>query len=85
MALKRRVEVLFDAEKYEKLERIAHIKRQSVAALIRKAVEEEYLQPELAEKRRAVEELLHLNIPVGTWEEVKEALVKERSRHFEAP
>lgn len=85
MALKRRVEVLFDPEQYEKLEKIARIKRQSVAALIRKAVEQEYLQPDLADKRRAVDRLLSMHLPVGTWEEVKEALVKARSGQLEAP
>lgn len=85
MSLTRRVEVLFDAGQYETLERIARVKGQSVGALIRKAVEVECLRPALAEKHRAVEELLRLYLPIGTWEEVKVALVKERGGHFEAP
>ena len=84
MALKRRVEVRFEAGQYQRLEKIAHDRGQSVAELIREAVENQYLEPGLADKRRAIERLLELDLPVGPWEEVKEALIKERSRDIEA-
>lgn len=79
MASERSVEVLFEPGQYEKLEKIARSKGQSVAELVRRAVEVEYLQPDLAQKRRAIEQLLQLELPTGSWEEVKEALIKERS------
>lgn len=84
MALKRRVEVLFDAEQYAKLERVAQAQGQSVGALVRKAVEREYLRPVAEERRRAVEELLQMEIPLGTWEEVKADLLKAMGSFVEA-
>ncbi len=77
MAMRKRVVVFFDARQYEGLERIAHARRESVGSLVREAVEREYLQPDAEERRRLVEELLRLEIPVGTWEEVKADLLKD--------
>ena len=48
LVLKRRVTTSFELERDRGLERIARMKGQSVAALVLRAVEEEYLQPELA-------------------------------------
>ena len=82
MALTRRVELLFDPDQYSRLEEIARGRGMSVAAVIRSAVDREHLQPALAEKRVAVGELLRVEAPVGTWEEVKEDMLERR---FEAP
>ena len=85
MATQRSVEVLFEPGQYEKLEKIARSKGQSVAELVKKAVEVEYLQPGPSAKRQAIERLLQLDLPTRSWEEVKETLIKERSREVEAP
>lgn len=85
MALTRRVELLFDPDQYSRLEEIARSRGVSVAAVIRSAVDREDLRPALAEKRVAVEELLRVEAPVGTWEEVKEDMLEHAGRQFEAP
>ena len=85
MALTRRVELLFDPDQYSRLEDIARSRGMSVAAVIRSAVDREDLRPALAEKRVAVEELLRVEAPVGTWEEVKEDMLEHAGRQFEAP
>lgn len=84
MTLKKRVEVLFDPEQYENLERVAQDAGESVGALIRRAVEREYLRPVSQERQRAVSELLRLHIPVGSWEEVKADLLKAKGLALEA-
>jgi hypothetical protein len=85
LALTRRVELLFDPDQYSRLEEIARSRGVSVAAVIRSAVDREDLRPALAEKRVAVEELLRVEAPVGTWEEVKEDILEHAGRQFEAP
>ena len=85
MALTRRVEFLFDPDQYSRLEEIARSRGVSVAAVIRSAVDREHLRPALAEKRVAVEELLRIEAPVGTWEEVQEDMREQAGRQFEAP
>lgn len=84
MALRRRVEVLFDAQQFKRLEEIARQRGESVGAVIRHAVAREYLEPTLADKRKAIQELLQMEVEVGTWEEVKEALQREVIGRFEA-
>lgn len=84
MALRRRVEVLFDVEQYERLERAAQARGESVGSLVRKAVEREYLRPEARKRREAVAELLRLTIPGGAWDEVKADLLRQRGSPFEA-
>ena len=85
MALTKRVEVLFDVEQFAELERAARAEGQSVGALVRRAVERQYLQPSAEERKRAVDELLRLSLPVGTWEEVKSDLLKLRGSDVETP
>lgn len=84
MALTRRVEILIDPEEYARLEEIARERGESVGAVIRHAVAREYLEPTLADKRKAIQELLQVEVEVGTWEEVKEALQREVIGRFEA-
>lgn len=85
MALTKRVELLFDPDQYACLEEVARARGESVAALIRRAVEQEYLQPSLDEKRKALEALLSQEIDVGTWEEAKEAIAQDMVKRIEAP
>ena len=78
MALKRRVEVLFDPGQYAKLEKVARNAGESVGSLVRKAVEREYLRPTDDERRQAVRELLEMDLSIGDWEDVKADLLKLR-------
>lgn len=80
---KKRVEVLFDPEQYARLERIAKERRESVGALIREAVQREYLGPTKEEKLAAVARIAAMNIEVGDWEEIEEEISREILSHLE--
>lgn len=84
MALTKRVEVLFDPDQYARLEEVARTRGEPVAALIRRAVEREYVESSQEEKRKAVEVLLSEEIDVGSWEEVKEAIAQDIVKRLEA-
>jgi hypothetical protein len=83
VALTKRVEVLFDPEQFREVERIALSQGGSVASLVRAAVERQFLQPRLSERRRAVQRLLSMETGV-TWEEVKKELEADPGRRIEA-
>ncbi len=87
MALSKRVEVLFDPERYACLERIARERRKAVGELIREAVEQLVIQPSQREKKEAVERLISMNIPLGgaSWEEMKEEIARSKIAGLEAP
>ncbi len=81
MALTRRVEVLFDPVQYEDLERIARSRRETVGALVRKAVEEQWLRLSPSQRREAVRGLLSEESDV-TWDEAKRILETDVGRRF---
>ena len=85
MALTKRVEVLFDPGRYSLLEQIARSHGETIGALVRRAVEQQYLGPTLAQRRAAVEGLLSEEVDLGTWEEAKAAIEREVVKHFETP
>jgi hypothetical protein len=74
MARTKRAQVLMEPEEYERLEEIAGRQGIPVAELIRSAVRERYLLTQ-AERRRLVDEILGLELPVVEWQEAeREAL-----------
>ena len=83
MPLTKRVEVLFDPQQYQVLEELARCRRETVGALVRKAVEQQYLRPTLEQKQAAIDRLLSLEIDVGTWEEAKAIIEQETVKRFE--
>lgn len=82
--LKKRVEVLFEPSEYRRLEELAQAKRRSVGSLLREAVERLYLQPSREERLRAVERLVSQNYEFGSWEEVKEEILRGKMPRIEA-
>jgi predicted nucleic acid-binding protein len=80
--LTKRVEVLFDPDHYRTIERIARSKGKTVGALVRKAVEQQYLKPSIEERRAAVRDLLDMESDL-TWEEAKEIIEKDPGRRFD--
>ena len=84
VTLTRRVEVRLDAEQYRVIEEIARSRGETVAALVRRAVEEQYLRPDLEKRRAAVQRLLSLESDL-TWEEAREILRTRPGRRLEAP
>ena len=83
MALTKRVEVLFDPQQYHVLEELARCRGETVGALVRKAVEHQYLRPTLEQRKAAIDHLLSMEVDVGTWEEAKAAIEQEIVSRFE--
>ena len=84
MSLTKRVEVLFDPEQYKLVERIARSRGETVGALVRRAVEQQYLGPTLEERKAAVHRLISQEIDFGSWEEIKAELERAKVREIEA-
>lgn len=83
MATAKAVRVLFDAQEYQRLELLAKSRGASVAALVRKAVEQQYLQPSVLQKQAALEHLLAQTLDFSSWEEVKKEIEQEKIRGLE--
>ena len=87
MALEKRVEVLFDKEKFTYLKQKARQEKTSVGNLIREAVATVYLEKEVDKGRGALKRVLDLE-PVDfgpdwaekSWEEFKEEMAEEGYR-----
>lgn len=84
MALNKRVELLFEPAQYARLEEIARARKESVGALIRRAVALEYLQPMQDQKRAALLRLLAQEVDFGSWEEAKKHIGGEVVKELEA-
>ena len=81
MALEKRVEVLFEQEKFSYLERKAKREKTSVGKLIREAVDAVYITGRSTKRREAVAHLLSSEYDFGaSWEELKEEMAAERYR-----
>ncbi|TAK34232.1 MAG: ribbon-helix-helix protein, CopG family [Chloroflexota bacterium] len=82
MALTKRVELLLDPRQYAQLEEIARARKESVGALVRRALEREYLRPAREERRAAAEWLLSQETDFGDWEEVKQTIIDEKTKEI---
>jgi CHAD domain-containing protein len=70
-----RTQLLMDPDELAELKRIARRRKTSVGKLIRDAVREVYLAPDLESRRRAVEAIAAMNIgPLPDWDVLKEEL-----------
>ena len=79
MVLRKRVEVLFDPEKFTYLEHLAKREKTSVGNLIREAVTKVYLDAGLEKRQAAVKWLTSQEIDFGTdWAELKGELEQGR-------
>ena len=84
MALKKRVEVLFEKDKYTYLEHLARREKTSVGSLIREAVAKVYLDANLEKRREAVKWLTSQNIDFGgDWEKIKEDMLRGYTEDLE--
>ena len=82
MPLTKRVEVLFDPDHYRTMEQLARSEGKTVGALVRQAVEQQYLKPSIEKRRAAVRELLDMESDL-TWEEAKEIIEKDPGRRLD--
>ena len=89
MALKKRVEVLFEEEKFTYLQRKAKEEKTSVGHLVREAVATVYMAKDVDKRRGAIKRILEMepvdfgpNWAETTWEEFKEEIAEERYRQI---
>ena len=79
MALRKRVEVLFDQGKFSYLEDLARREKTSVGNLIREAVTMVYLDADVKKRREAVQWLTSQDIDFQEdWDALKKYLEEER-------
>lgn len=78
MARTKRAQVLMEPDEYERLEAIAAERGVAVAELIRTAVRERYLLSR-EERRRRVDEILALDLPVIEWDEAEGDVIEGRA------
>lgn len=83
MALTKRVEVLFAPQQYALMEQIARARGETIGALVRKAVEQQYLGPTLEQRRAALDGLISQQVDFGSWEEIKAQMEKELAKEIE--
>lgn len=74
----KRAQVLMEPDEYDRLESIAAERGVPVAELIRTAVRERYLL-DREERRRRVEEILGMDLPVIEWDTAEEEVVRVRA------
>jgi len=84
VALTKRVEVLFDPDHYRVMEQLARSQGKTVGALVRKAVEQQYLWPTIEQRRAAVQELLSMESDIS-WEEAKKIIENDSGRRLDTP
>ena len=81
MALRKRVEVLFEPEKFSYLEQLARREHTSVGKLIREAVTKVYLEAAIDKRRKAARWLTEQEIDFGAdWEQIKAYLEEKRTK-----
>ena len=80
--LTKKVMVLFEPEKYKKLEKYAFLHETSVGSLIREAVEKVILKEETSKEKRmkAAMQIVSAEEDIPDWDEVERKLSKNRQR-----
>ncbi len=72
----RRVQTVLTERQYELLLKLAEEEGKPVSAMVREAVEAQYLKNELHKQRQqALQDLFSLEAPVGAWEEMEKEII----------
>jgi len=75
--LTKRVQTVLTKDQYDLLLQVAKKEKKTVSALVREAVEAEWLEKESRTKRQhALKELLLLDAPVSDWEKMEAEIAK---------
>jgi hypothetical protein len=67
----KRVQIFFSPEEIDRLRAIARTQGKTLAALIREAVQEVYLETEQQQRLEAVRLLAKMNLPVSDWQQME--------------
>lgn len=78
MKLSKKITILFPRKLHEQLTLRAEREGTSLGELVRRACRAEYGVPSQAERRRALQELLAMNLPVGEPDQMKRESVYTR-------
>lgn len=70
MPATRRTQLLMDPKEFRRLRAIARKQKTSVAELIRSAVREVYLKPQL-DRKAIVRKIANMNLPTIEWDEAR--------------
>lgn len=77
----KRVQTLLTDEEFEELRRLSAKASKPISILIREAVEQVYFEPAtLGRRRAALQELLSLESPVSSWEEMEREIIQGANR-----
>lgn len=74
--LTKRVQVLFSPAQYARLQEIARSRGESIGSLVRRAVQQQYLDTSRTERLAAVEQMATLRLPVTDWEQMERESVE---------
>jgi len=77
MARTQRAQILMEPEEYRRLQSLARREKTSVGELVRRAVHECYFTSP-ADRRRAVEEIVSLELPLANWDEMEQEILEGR-------
>ncbi len=81
--LRKRVEVLFDADKYALLEQVSKREGKSIGSLVREAVEQKYLDTEMKKRWEAFKRLTSKEFDFGDWDEIEGDLLRGYTEDLE--
>lgn len=80
----KRVQILLPPETYQILQRLASDEKQSVSALVRRAVEDQIVkEARLAQKAEALARLAAMDLPVDDWEIMEVEIMEGRYRNHD--
>jgi len=65
--LEKRLSVRLDADQFARLRRLALVRKRTIAAIVREAIDEKVRRERLA----AIEDLGRINAPVSDWEQME--------------
>ncbi|MFQ5796900.1 MAG: ribbon-helix-helix protein, CopG family [Candidatus Bipolaricaulia bacterium] len=73
----KRVQAVLTEEQYELLQRLSQEQGKPISVLIREAIEQQYFQKALLERRRqALQRLLALDAPIADWEQMEAEIIQ---------
>ena len=81
MSVTKRVEVLFEPERYRAMEKLARDRGETVGALVREAVDRQYFPDDAERRRSGAQKILSAHSDL-TWEEAKQILDNDVGRRF---
>jgi hypothetical protein len=77
--INKRTQILLTEKQYKKLKKISASKKTSIGCLIRDAIDKVFMN-EIKDKRKIIDEIKNMDLPVGNWENMKKEILKGKYR-----